>query len=31
MLKIGNGCSEYADKFEKLTEVFDANRVITLK
>lgn len=27
MLRIGFGCSEYADKFEKLTEVFDADRV----
>ena len=28
MLKIGNGCSEYADKFEKLSELFEANRVL---
>ncbi|CAD8065683.1 unnamed protein product [Paramecium primaurelia] len=26
MLRIGKGCSDYADKFEKLTEVFEADR-----
>jgi len=27
MLKIGNGCSDYADKFETLKEVFEADTV----
>lgn len=27
MLRIGFGCSDYADKFETLKEVFDADRV----
>jgi hypothetical protein len=27
MLRIGNGCSEYADKFETLDELFKADKV----